>query len=196
MKIHITPTAVGQRCREWAATNLPSGHELTDSMEDCEIFFSLFYNQLISKEFITAKKKCFNFHGGLLPEYRGSGTINFAIINGEKETGVTLHEIDDRIDHGPVIAAEKIPISETDTAQTIYEKMEDLIVEMFKKWFVRLIAFEYKAIPQDHSRARIYTRQDLQRAKNLTPFARAYTFYDKEKAFYINSRGEKIYLDY
>lgn len=196
MKIHITPTPIGNRCREWAITNLPSGYELTDDMENCEILFSIFYNHLISKEFIAAKKKCFNFHGGLLPEYRGSGTINFAIINGEKETGVTLHEIDDKIDHGPVIAVEKIPILENDTAQTIYEKMEDSIIEIFKKWFVTLIKLEYKAIPQDHSQAKLYTRADLQKAKDLTPFARAYTFYEKEKAFYINRKGQKIYLDY
>lgn len=196
MKIHITPTPVGEHCKQWASVNLPAGHELTDVMEDCDIFFSIFYNKLISQEFIVSRKKCFNFHGGLLPEYRGSGTINFAIINGEKETGVTLHEIDDKIDHGSVIAAEKIPILENDTAQTIYEKMESLIFEMFKKWFIPLINLEYKAVPQDHSQAKLYTRADLQKAKDVTPFARAYTFYDKEKAFYINRKGQKIYLDY
>jgi len=197
MKIHIAgATPVGQICREWAAANIPDGHELTDLIEESEIFFSVFYNQLVSKEFIASRKKCFNFHGGLLPEYRGSGTINFAIINGEKETGITLHEIDDKIDHGPIIAIERMLILESDTAQTIFEKMEELIFSMFKKWFVQLVNFQYKAIPQDHSKARLYRRQDLQKAKDVTPFARAYTFYDKEKAFYINRKGEKIYLDY
>ncbi len=197
MIIYITDSSpIGQRCKKWAQENPLAGHEPTENMEDCEILFSIFHNKIFSPEFLAARKKSFNFHGGLLPEYRGSGTINFAIINGEKETGVTLHEIDDKIDHGPVIAVETIPISQTDTAQTIYEKMEEKIFLMFQKWFQPLADLNYQATPQDHNKAKIYNREQLQKAKDVTAFARAYTFYDKEKAFYVNRKGEKIYLDY
>ena len=197
MKIYITNTAsIGQRCKDWAINNLPSKMLIEENMENCDIFISVFYNKIVSAEFIAARKKCFNFHGGILPEYRGSGTINFAIINGEKETGITLHEIDAQIDHGPVIDIQKTPILESDTAENLYKKMENIIFEMFQKWFIRLVNFDYKVIPQNHSIAKLYTRKDLQRAKDVSRLARAFTFYDKEKAFYINNKGKKIYLEY
>lgn len=197
MKIYITDNApIGKHCKEWAKNNLSKETELTENMDNCDIFFSVFYDKLISTEFITARKKCFNFHGGLLPKYRGSGTINWAIINNEKETGVTLHEIDAKIDHGPIIDIQKIQILENDTAESIYNKSEDVIFEMFQKWFHRIAALDYTATPQDHSKAKLYTRQDLQNAKDITRFARAFHFKDKEKAFYINSKGEKKYLNY
>ena len=197
MKIYITDTTeIGKKCAGWAKGNLPAGVEMAERMEDSEIFFSVFYNKLISEEFIAGRKKCFNFHGGVLPEYRGSGTLNWAIINCEKETAVTLHEIDAKIDHGPVIDIRRFPIRENDTANTVYKKMEDLIFEMFKDWFVRLIALDYTATPQDHSKARLYSRKDLQEAKDLTRFVRAFTFEGKENAFYVNSKGEKKILEY
>lgn len=197
MKIYITDNApIGKRCKEWVKKNLLKETELIENIDDCDIFFSIFYDKIISMEFIANRKKCFNFHGGILPDYRGSGTINWAIINGEKETGVTLHEIDSQIDHGPIIDTIKITINDNDTAQSLYEKLEDVIFQMFKDWFNRLITLNYSAVPQDHSKAKLYTRKDLQKAIDVSKLARAFIFYDKEKAFYINKKGEKIYLDY
>ncbi len=197
MKIYITnTTAIGQRCKDWAIKNLPPETIIEENMENCDIFISIFYNKLVPIDFITARKKCFNFHGGIAPEYRGSGTINWAIINGEKETGITLHEIDAQIDHGPIIDIQKIQILENDTAESIYKKMENTIFEMFQRWFIFLINLNYKTTPQEHNKAKLYTRKNLQEAKDLTRFARAFHFKDKENAFYINSKGEKIYLIY
>lgn len=197
LKIYVTDTVgIGQRCKEWTKNNLPENSIVTEVMEDCDIFFSVFYDKLLKKEFIEARKKCVNFHGGISTKYRGSGTINWAIINGEKEMGVTLHEIDAKIDHGDIIEIQRFPITENDTAQSLYEKSEKVIFEMFKKWFEKIVKLNYVATPQDHSKARMYTRKDLQDAKDLTKFSRAFTFFDKENAFYINSKGEKIYLEH
>lgn len=114
MKIYITTTTpIGVKCLEWAKNNLPKGVEFASTMEECEIFFSVFYNKLIPVEFIRTKVRCFNFHGGILPYYRGSGTLNWAILNGERETGISLHEIDDKIDHGPVIDIQNFPLEST-----------------------------------------------------------------------------------
>src|SRR3989344_2719839 len=155
MKIYITnTTAIGQRCKNWAVKNLPLEAIIEENMKNCDIFISVFYNKLVPKEFIEARKKCLNFHGGILPEYRGSGTINWAIINGEKETGITLHEIDEKIDHGPIIDIQKIPINENDTAQSLYEKLENVIFKMFQKWFNQIIHIDYITALQDHSKAK------------------------------------------
>lgn len=197
MKIHITDTTpIGAKCKAWAKENLPPDTVLVDDMNECDIFFSVFYNKLITAEFIQGRKRCFNFHGGLLPEYRGSGTINWAIINGEKETGITLHEIDEKIDHGDVIDTRKISIEENETAGSLYERLEALIFPMFQDWFVRLATLDYEATPQDHSKAKLYLRKDLQAAMDLTRFARAFEFPGKDQAYYYNKSGNKIHLAY
>jgi methionyl-tRNA formyltransferase len=68
-------------------------------------------------------KGTFNLHASLLPQYRGAAPINWAIINGEKETGVTTFFLTHEIDTGMIIQQEKIPIEETDNAGTIHDKL-------------------------------------------------------------------------
>jgi len=65
----------------------------------------------------------FNLHASLLPQYRGAAPINWAIINGEKETGLTTFFIDEKIDTGAIINQVKIPIAKTDNVEDIYSKM-------------------------------------------------------------------------
>ena len=74
-----------------------------------------------------------NLHGALLPKYRGAAPINWAIINGEKETGVTTFKLKHEIDTGDILLQKSIPILDEDTAGTIYDKLmvigADLLVE-------------------------------------------------------------------
>ncbi len=65
----------------------------------------------------------FNLHASLLPDYRGAAPINWAIINGEKETGVTTFFIDDKIDTGEIILQEKVAIDPEDNASTLHDKL-------------------------------------------------------------------------
>jgi methionyl-tRNA formyltransferase len=65
----------------------------------------------------------FNLHASLLPQYRGAAPINWAIINGEKETGVTTFLLDREIDTGKILFQKKIPVSETDTAETLHDRL-------------------------------------------------------------------------
>lgn len=64
-----------------------------------------------------------NVHGSLLPSYRGAAPINWAVINGEKETGVTTFKLKAAIDTGNILLQDKLPITEADTAGTIHDKM-------------------------------------------------------------------------
>lgn len=74
-----------------------------------------------------------NLHGSLLPEYRGAAPINWSIINGEKETGVTTFFINEKIDTGDILLQKRIPIKSDETAGTLHDKMmhigADLVVE-------------------------------------------------------------------
>lgn len=188
MKLCIaTSRPIGARCAEIARE---LGYTLS-GMENCDIFISVLYDTLLSKEYIDSRP-CFNFHPGILPWYRGAGAYSWAIINGEMEAGVTLHEIDRDIDHGDVIDIQRFPILAGDTAESLFRKAEETIEFMFRRWIAFLIAGNYRVVSQVEGR--IYYRKDLERAKDLTRMVRAFTFEGKEHAYYFNAQGEKIYL--
>jgi methionyl-tRNA formyltransferase len=191
MRVHIaTSRPIGEKCLNWA-----KGLADMRTMDDCEVFISVLYDQIIPKEFID-KHRCFNFHPGILPGYRGSGAYSWALINKEKHAGVTLHEIDEDIDTGPIIDVRTFSISEKDTAYTLYSQAEEVIFEMFKDWFMKLLLGKYRTFGQSNHGVRTYYRKDLEKAKDLTHIVKAFTFPGKENAFYFNKKGEKIPLVY
>lgn len=91
----------------------------------------------------------FNLHASLLPQYRGAAPINWAIINGEKETGATTFFLTHEIDTGKIILQEKIPIGETDDAGTIHDKLMVMGAGLVKKTVDLLVAGKVDAIDQE-----------------------------------------------
>lgn len=90
----------------------------------------------------------FNLHASLLPQYRGAAPINWAIINGEQETGATTFFLTHEIDTGKIILQEKTPISETDNAGTIHDKLMVMGADMVRKTIDLLIAGKTDAVDQ------------------------------------------------
>ena len=90
----------------------------------------------------------FNLHASLLPQYRGAAPINWAIINGEKETGATTFFLTHEIDTGKIILQEKISISETDDAGSVHDKLMLMGAKMVRKTIDLLILGETDAIDQ------------------------------------------------
>lgn len=90
----------------------------------------------------------FNLHGSLLPKYRGAAPINHAIINGEKETGVTTFFIDRQIDTGDIIDCRKITIEDDDDAGTVHDKLMILGAEMTAKTVADIASGSMTAKPQ------------------------------------------------
>ena len=191
----LTSRDVGRRCIEWAKKNPPKQFELTQNMDEADIIMSVMYEKIIGSKYTNAKK-CFNFHPGTLPDYKGSGTFSWVIINQERKAGVTLHIMDKGMDTGDIIEIREFLISKKDTAHSLFLRGEEVLFKMFKNWYVDLLNNDYTAVPQRLSEGTIYYKEDLQNAKNLTRFARAFTFPGKENAFYYNEKSEKIYLIY
>ncbi len=90
----------------------------------------------------------FNLHASLLPQYRGAAPINWAIINGEKETGVTTFFLKHEIDTGRIIFQEKEPIHETDNVGSLYERLMKKGAELVLKTVKAIEAGNYPAVPQ------------------------------------------------
>ncbi|MDP5138971.1 MAG: methionyl-tRNA formyltransferase, partial [Spirosomaceae bacterium] len=93
-------------------------------------------------------KGTFNLHGSLLPQYRGAAPINWAVINGETETGVTTFFIEKEIDTGQLIYNEKTEISEEDTAGTVHDRLMEIGANLVLKTVRAIEANDYPQIPQ------------------------------------------------
>lgn len=90
-----------------------------------DLLFSFYYRSMLSKEILSIPRLCaLNLHGSLLPKYRGRAPVNWVLVNGETETGVTLHVMEEKPDAGDIVAQARVPIAFEDTALTLYGKME------------------------------------------------------------------------
>lgn len=84
-------------------------------------------SHVLSKQLLAIPKKgCINRHSSLLPKYRGLHPVFWAMLNGEKETGVTIHLMDESIDRGPIICQEAVKIYDDDTCYKIYQRTFDI----------------------------------------------------------------------
>lgn len=110
------------------------------------------YGQILKKEILQVPKYgCYNVHASLLPKYRGAAPINWSIINGEKETGVTIMEMAEGLDSGDMIIWDSIPINSDDDAITIHDKLSTLGGELIVKALNDIKNGVANKIPQDHS---------------------------------------------
>jgi methionyl-tRNA formyltransferase len=89
-----------------------------------DIIFSFYYRKMICREILDLPKiGAFNLHGSYLPYYRGRCPVNWVIINGEKQTGVTLHYMVDKPDAGDIVGQKAVVVDLADTAKTLYDKL-------------------------------------------------------------------------
>lgn len=99
-----------------------------------DIFVVAAFGQILSKEILDMPQYgCVNIHGSLLPKYRGAAPIQWSIIDGETETGITIMQMDVGLDTGDMMCSVVVPITEAETGESLYDKMQkagaDLIVK-------------------------------------------------------------------
>lgn len=109
-----------------------------------------------------------NLHGSLLPQYRGAAPINWAVINGEKETGVTTFKLQQDIDTGNILLQESFPIGEEDTAGEVHDRMKDIGARLLVKTVEGLAAGTLQEIPQQ---ALVTSDNNQHQANVLQPLA-------------------------
>ena len=190
-----TSREVGEQCVLWARNNTPNGFVLVDNIQHADIVLSVMYEKIIPAD-IVKSKKCYNFHPGVLPEYKGSGIFTWVLLNQESKFGITLHLIDQGVDTGDIIEIREFLISKDDTAFSLYQKNAKTMLKMFKDWYADLLFEDYIATPQRKNVGKYYLKKDLQKAKNLTRFVKAFYFPGKGPLYYFNNKGKKIYINY
>ncbi len=119
-----------------------------------DIIFSFYYRNMLKEEILEIPSQgCLNLHGSLLPKYRGRCPINWAIINGEKETAVTLHYMTAKPDDGDIVSQKTVVIDDSDTAKTLNDKMAKATSVLLDDVLADIISGNASRQPQDSSKA-------------------------------------------
>ncbi|MBZ4687990.1 MAG: putative formyltransferase [Clostridiales bacterium] len=176
--------------------------ETKEVLEKYNLIISLHCKQIFPKK-IVKNLRCLNIHPGFNPYNRGYYPQVFSIIN-KLPVGVTIHEIDEYIDHGNIIYQEKVSINEWETSKDVYEKILKLEIEMLEKYLDKLLLGDYISTPMIKEGNINYLRDfhelcKLDLNENLTmrqaiDKLRALTFGDYKNAFFIDEEGNKIYV--
>jgi len=125
-----------------------------------DTIFSFYYRHLLNRNILDlATQGAFNLHGSLLPAYRGRAPINWVLVNGETETGLTLHCMTEKADAGDIVVQQKIAISTTDTALSLDQKMTELSSIMMANILPTIILGKYKLAKQNASQATYFGRR-------------------------------------
>jgi UDP-4-amino-4-deoxy-L-arabinose formyltransferase/UDP-glucuronic acid dehydrogenase (UDP-4-keto-hexauronic acid decarboxylating) len=119
-----------------------------------DIVFSFYYRDMLGAELLSIPKQGgLNLHGSLLPRYRGRCPVNWVLIHGETETGVSLHHMVEKPDAGDLVDQERVPITEHDTARTLMTKCGIAARVLLDRALPAIAAGTAARIPQDHARA-------------------------------------------
>jgi len=171
-----------------------------------DILFSFYYRDMVKSPVLEIPPSgCLNLHGSLLPRYRGRCPINWVLVNGETETGVTLHHMTPRPDDGDIVGQRRIPISADDTAPTLHRKAAEAAAALLGELLPQIVAGTATRLPQDKSLATYFggrTPEDgeidwtrpASSVRNLVravtrPYPGAFSYIGNRKCLFWSVRG-------
>jgi methionyl-tRNA formyltransferase len=169
------------------------------SSHDADVVVVVAYGRILPVEFLNAPRNgCINVHFSLLPRYRGASPVNWAIVNGEKETGVTTMHIEPTLDTGPILLQTKTPIGDHETAPELMSRLSEAGAKLLGETLQRLS--DLTPLAQDDAAATfapilkkedglidwtMSAKQIEQRVRGFQPWPNAYTS--------LNSKGLTIW---
>jgi methionyl-tRNA formyltransferase len=152
-KIHQSPVkqyALGQGLNILQPTNLKDETFLAELKSlEAQLQIIVAFRMLPEKVWNMPPMGSLNLHGSLLPHYRGAAPINHAVMNGEKESGVTTFFLKHAIDTGDIIFREKCPIGENETAGELHDKLMEIGAQLIVKTANAVLLGDYEQVPQD-----------------------------------------------
>ncbi len=175
-----------------------------------DIIVTCAYGQIIPKEILDYPRLgCINVHGSLLPKLRGGAPIHHAIIDGEEETGITVMYMDVKMDSGDIISQKSIKIEDSDTVETLWDKMSLLGKELLLETMPSIIEGTNQRIKQDEDKVTFgfnikreeekidfnkTSREVFNQIRGLSPIPGAYAVLDdKEMKIYSSIICDKKY---
>jgi len=125
-----------------------------------DVIYSVYYRHLLPDAILnSAKVGAFNLHGSLLPKYRGRAPVNWTIVNGEREAGLTLHHMVARADAGDIVAQRSCSIDDSDNALTMYRKLVPLAAEIVREYHPLIVTGRAPRVKQDLGRGSYFGRR-------------------------------------
>ncbi len=119
-----------------------------------DVIFSFYYRNLLGEAILNnARIGAFNLHGSLLPAYRGRAPLNWVLVNGETQTGVTLHRMISRADAGAIIAQQAVEIADADDALSLHRKLTESAKHLLEGALPTLKSGTFSETAQDESKA-------------------------------------------
>lgn len=164
----LTPSPI----KVWAEKNLlPVSQpekitELKDQISDLapDLMLVVAYGQIIPKQILDIPKfGSVNIHGSILPKYRGASPIQTAILNGDAETGITFIKMDEKMDHGLIVARTKTEILENEDFPALYKRLAKVAAEISEKFLPDYLEGKITLQSQDETRAtftKLFTKAD------------------------------------
>lgn len=165
------------------------------------------YGQIIPKGILNIPPRgCLNLHPSLLPKYRGPSPIQTAILNGDRITGLTIIKMDEKIDHGPIIAQTKVKISPDENGQTLEKKLAQTGAELLTKILPDYLKGKIEPKPQNEKRVsytEILSRQDgridwnqtaqeiERKIRALYPWPGTWTYLNKKRVKIVKAKAVK-----
>ena len=125
-----------------------------------DLIFSFYYRSMLPMSVLKlASRGAFNMHGSLLPKYRGRAPLNWAVLKGETETGVTLHEMVEKPDAGRIVDQQAIPIGPDETAVEVFAKLTGAAESVLRRNIQSFIKDQISLKPNDLSKGSYYGRR-------------------------------------
>lgn len=158
-----------------------------------DLLLTFAYGQILSDEVLSLSRlKPLNLHGSLLPKYRGAAPMQYALLNGDKITGVTLMEMAHEMDKGDIYASSSFEITSDDNYSSLNDKISKCALELSIKYLPLYFKGELKGIPQDESKA-TYTSKITKEMEHL-PLDSTEKFINTVRALSLTPGGY-LYLD-
>lgn len=176
-------------------------NEVDFLVEEYDMLFSLHCKQIFPSKLVN-HVKCINVHPGLNPNNRGWFPQVFSIIN-SLPCGATIHEIDEHLDHGPIICQKEVKIEMWDTSLTAYNKILDAEIELLSAYLVNILNNEYETTVKEEGNLNLkkdfddlckIDLDDRDTFRNHINRLRALTHGDYANAYFIDDLGNKIHL--
>ncbi|MFH0732422.1 MAG: methionyl-tRNA formyltransferase [Candidatus Omnitrophota bacterium] len=180
-------------------------------LKPADIFVVIAYGEILKKQILDMPKRyCINLHASLLPKYRGAAPCNWAVINGEKRTGVTIIKLNEQMDAGDIITSQSVDISAGETSQDLDKQLALIGAETLLATIDLIEAKKEKLIKQDETYltyAPKLTKKDglidwKKKAKQINnlirgtqPWPSAYTYLDKMLLKIYKAKAEELLLE-
>jgi methionyl-tRNA formyltransferase len=144
--------------------NTPEGIRALEAAKP-DVLLSVQYDRILKPRAIAAARAALNLHYALLPRNRGCAPIAWAVLQGDPETGVTLHELDAGIDTGAIVAQRRVPIDSLDSARDVYDKCTSAAMKLYATWHPRVRTGDLPRTPQDGRQATYHPKDELDFSK-------------------------------